>query len=319
MSTICQPSSADYFIPPPDKPWGLVSLDWSVAKNEWAKDGLHNGTIEETSREGCRKIKAVSPSTKCFIYHNMELALESMESQRAVMYDPATAGYFLQYTDGNFNKNGTIYNERGVPGDQYFWDYTNTSAIAYYISSVLESIAGAETDGTFTDDVMGIPQEHAKAPGNMKLSQAQVDAITKATSVASQGLIDAAVASGKYVWAAFGDQDGVSQGPLSTNCATWMAARCNDAYQQRAVTQLLDVNHVNASLAGFLVTRPPHAWIGFGWESDMKNWRSEFLWQVGEPQGGCYRASTNVFTRAWTYGNVTLDCGTFTGTIPTAM
>ena len=33
MSTICQPSSSGYFIPPADQPWGLVSLDWSVAKS----------------------------------------------------------------------------------------------------------------------------------------------------------------------------------------------------------------------------------------------------------------------------------------------
>jgi hypothetical protein len=97
----------------------------SVAKTIWGKNGLHNGTIEATSREGCRLIKAVSPQTKCFIYHNMELALESMESQRAVMYDASKADYFLQYTDGQGNKNGTIYNERQVPGDQFFWDFNN--------------------------------------------------------------------------------------------------------------------------------------------------------------------------------------------------
>ena len=100
-------------------------LPGSVAKSIWGKNGLHNGTIEATSREGCRLIKAASPQTKCFIYHNMELALESMESQRTVMYDASKADYFLQYTDGQGNKNGTIYNERQVPGDQFFWDFNN--------------------------------------------------------------------------------------------------------------------------------------------------------------------------------------------------
>lgn len=118
LSTICQPSSDTFFIPPPDKPWGLVSLDWSVAKSIWSKNGLHNGTIEATSIEGCRRIKSVSPLTKCFIYHNMELALESMESQRLVMYDSSKSNYFLQYTDGAGTRNGTIYNERQTPGDQ---------------------------------------------------------------------------------------------------------------------------------------------------------------------------------------------------------
>jgi hypothetical protein len=38
----------------------------------------------------------------------MELALEWEESQRKAMYDPTKADYFLQYTDGKGNKNGTI-------------------------------------------------------------------------------------------------------------------------------------------------------------------------------------------------------------------
>ena len=52
----------------------------------------------------------------------MELALEWEESQRKVMYDPSKADYFLQYTDGNGHKNGTIYQEDIAPGDQYFWE-----------------------------------------------------------------------------------------------------------------------------------------------------------------------------------------------------
>jgi len=50
----------------------------------------------------------------------MELALEWLESQRAVMHSPETAAYFLQYTDGLGNKNGTIYNEPISFGSQYF-------------------------------------------------------------------------------------------------------------------------------------------------------------------------------------------------------
>jgi hypothetical protein len=41
----------------------------------------------------------------------MELALQALESQRAVMYEPAKADWFLQYTDGRGKKNGTIYGE----------------------------------------------------------------------------------------------------------------------------------------------------------------------------------------------------------------
>jgi len=67
-STICQPSAADYFEMPVEKPWGLVSLDWSVARNIWNKNGPHAATIEAVSREGCRMLKANHSATKCFIY-----------------------------------------------------------------------------------------------------------------------------------------------------------------------------------------------------------------------------------------------------------
>ena len=72
LSTVCQPGGmADYFVPPENQPWGLVSLDWSVANGVWHHANQSESTVEATSIEGCRKIKAVSPSTKCFIYHNM--------------------------------------------------------------------------------------------------------------------------------------------------------------------------------------------------------------------------------------------------------
>ena len=303
---------------PPSQPWGLVSLDWSVAIDIWSKNGLHNGTIEATSREGARMIKAASPNTKVFIYHNMELALESMESQRAVMYDPSKANYFLQYTDGNRNKNGTIYNERSVPGDQFFFDYRVPEAAEYYISSVLASIDYPETDGTFTDDVTGLPAEHASAPGRMKLSPAEVNDIQFATSVANGQLIDRAVAAGKYVWAAFKNQDGVGAGPTAKTCADWMRSRCTASHQTIATTQAFDTAHVNVSIASFLVVRPPIGYLGFGWESDMRNWRPEFLWQVGEPQGLCAEGRPNIFSRAWTYGVASVDCNTFVGIVPTA-
>lgn len=98
-------------------PWGLISLDWSVARSIWygngsnPKPGRNHTNCEEVSTTGCRKLKAAGLAAKCFIYHNMELALEWEESQRKVMYDPSKADYFLQYTDGKGNKNGTIYNE----------------------------------------------------------------------------------------------------------------------------------------------------------------------------------------------------------------
>ena len=278
----------------------------------WSKNGLHNGTIEATSIEGCRLIKANNPKGKCFIYHNMELALESMESQRAVMYDPSKAYLFLQYTDGKGNKNGTVYNERQEPGDQFFWDFREPDTASYCISSVLATTNNPNVDGTFTDDVTGLPAEHGAAPGNMKLSAAEVAAIQVATQDANGVLIAKAIAQGKYVWAAFGDQDGVGSGPTQATCADWMRQRCTADWQLRATTQHIDAGNVNQSIAAFLVVRPPIAFLGNGWESDQRSWRSEFLWNVGAPAPAgsiCSEGPANVFSRTWTYGTVSLDVG----------
>ena len=321
MSTLCQPSSVGYFVMPAEKPWGLVSLDWSVARSIWQKNGNMNGTVEATSTEGCRQLKEVSPNTKCFIYHNMELALEALESQRKVMYDDSKAFYFLQYTDGNGNKNGTIYNEPGGPGAQYFWDYRVPEAAQYYIDSVVNTTMSPFVDGTFTDDII-FPEEHGNCPNNIKMNASDVLDMQYATSVVNGRLIDKAVAAGKYVWAAFGAQDGVGPTPKPSTCATFMRARCDAnaaAYQKTAITQACDSNNINQTLASFLITRPPIGFFGFGWESDMKDWRTEFLWDVGVPSGAlCTEGPSGVFSRPWSYGSVTLDCNKWTAQIPTA-
>jgi hypothetical protein len=136
-------------------------------------------------------------------------------------------------------------------------DFRNPDTRSYYTSSVMSTLTAAYVDGTFTDDVTGLPAEHGSAPGRMGLTAADVADIQRATSVANQQLIDAAVAANKYVWAAFGHQDGVGSGPTPSSCAAWMAPRCTAAYQQLAVTQTFDAAHANASIASFLITRPP--------------------------------------------------------------
>lgn len=41
------------------------------------------------------------------------------------MYDLAKAHWFVQYTDGAGRKNGTVYNEPGGPGDQFFGTFAS--------------------------------------------------------------------------------------------------------------------------------------------------------------------------------------------------
>lgn len=246
----------------------------------------------------------------------MELALQAFESQRAVMYNPATAGYFLQYTNGQGVKNGTIYNENGGPGNQFFWDFRNASAAEYYISSVLNTVSHPAVDGTFTDDVTGLPAEHEMAPVNMNLTAQEVTDIQYATQATNQRLISALVAAGKYNWQAFGAQDGVGGGVSKGNCASYMTQFCQSKYQNVARTVQYDANNSNQSIAGFLITRSPISFLGYGWESDQRDWTSAFLYDAGKPLGLCEQVASGVFSRQWTAGNVTLDCNTWTAVLP---
>ena len=318
LSTVCQPSSDGYFLPPPNQPWGLISLDWSVASSIWQKPNQSESTCEETSIEGCRRIKALFPDTRCFIYHNMELALQAFTTQRTVMYDASKADYFIQYTDGRGTKNGSIYNEPGGPGDQYFWDYRLPEVQDYYVSSVLSTLADDAVDGTFTDDVTGWPEEHDAGPANVNMSDADVQDIKYYTGLASAQVIEAVVAKGKYNWQAFGAQDGVGPGIDNSTCAAFLTQRCTPAFQQQAITYQFDESNALQSIAGFLIVRGPTAYIGYGWESDQRQWNELFLMQVGEPKGQCVETSDGMFVREWTYGNVTLDCTKWQAVVPHA-
>lgn len=282
----------------------------------WKKPDQNQSTVEATSIEGCRQIKAVSPQTRCFIYHNAELALQALESQRAVMYDPTLQNWFLQYTDGNGVKNGTTYNEPGGPGDQFFWDFRLEDPTNYYITSVLGTLADPSVDGTFTDDVTGFPAEHDHGPANIRMNASDVAELQYATQAMHARLVDATVAAGKYNWQAFGAQDGVGPGVEQGDCTAFMRARCGADFQSRAITYAFDSKNKEQSLAGFLVVRPPLAWMGFGWESDQRDWDPIFLTDVGTPLGLCAEAPAGVFTREWTRGNATLDCNAWKATVP---
>lgn len=64
-STVIQPSSNGYFMP--SHPWGLISLDWSVANSIWYTGNKSNTTCEATSRTGCALLKTAGLANKCFI------------------------------------------------------------------------------------------------------------------------------------------------------------------------------------------------------------------------------------------------------------
>lgn len=65
QSTVIQPSSPNYFMP--THPWGLISLDWSVANKIWYTGNTKNTTCEATSITNCRMLKAAGLAHRCFI------------------------------------------------------------------------------------------------------------------------------------------------------------------------------------------------------------------------------------------------------------
>jgi hypothetical protein len=72
----------------------------------------------------------------------------------------------------------------------------------------------------------------------------------------------------------------------------------------------------NETLAAFLVVRPPIAFIGWGWESDDRQWDDRFLMQPGVPVGLCVEASRGVFSREWSNGQAELDCNRWRASLP---
>lgn len=160
----------------------------------------------------------------------------------------------------------------------------------------------------------GLPAEHGEAPVNMRLMPSEVTAIQQATQQASQSLITALIAAGKYNWQAFGAQDGVGPAPSQGNCAAFMRSYCAPAMQSRPMTMQMTAGS-NQTVAAFLIARPPQAWLGWGWESDQRNWLPIFDLDVGTPTALCAEGPAGVFTRTWTKGTAQLDCNAWTATL----
>ena len=293
LSTVIEPGSDDapgYFELNASRPFGLIALDWSVANSIWHHDDQNESTVEATLTENCRRIKLVSPATRCFLYHNLELGLQAFESNRAVMYDPSKAGWFVRV-----NGDGAIYNEPGGPGDQYFFDMRNADASAWYVDAVMKLVADPAVDGVFTDDYEGFPSEHDYAPLNTNTSYEAVAELQYA-SIATHGrLVAALAAAGKGQWQAMGagyqgEYVGGGVPHDAAGCAAFMRPRCAAEWQLRPFMQSFDRGAKNQSIASFLIARGPVAFLGSGWESG-NDVRGERAWRT------CASASADVADR----------------------
>ena len=198
-STAIMPTGPARFEPSPAHKWGLASLDWGVGAANWLRNGAANADCEAVSTANCADAKRNGSIAFCSIYHNIELSLEWLESQRAVMDDAhVAAGWFLRWP------NGSVYNEPttmlGVELRQYFTDWRNADAARYFVGAIVQATLNGAVDGTFTDDREGLPNEHPDVVRNCNLTDAEVAALQFATQSAGQYLATSLALSGKWCW-----------------------------------------------------------------------------------------------------------------------
>ena len=309
------------FTPAPGHHWGMVSLDWQVGEATWLSPNRSASECEAVSAANCARLKAAGSVTRCGIYHNVELALQWIESSRAVMFDPSKADWFLQYTDGRGNKNGTIYDDPRMEGSQYFIDYRNADAASYFVGAIVNTTINLGVDLTFTDDRDGIPVEHPGLPAALNISAEEVAAVQFATQAAGQWLATSLAAAGKTCWDCL-DGDNLGVRPVAgATCAPTMRSLCVPGMQGRSMFMGYSgparAGPLNQSLAAFLVTRPPVAFFGSRWQDD--GWDPLFDLDVGEPTGLCAEGPDGVFSRNWSKGKASLNCNDFTATLDFAM
>ena len=329
-STIQYVSDTQFgYVPPPWFPYGLIVLDWTNAQLLWYNS--YNpllSTSEGTNYEILHAIQALFPGVRVFMYQNIYSALMIKESNRKLMLDPAMSGYFVQYQNDPDGTDTGEFDETDYNGlTEYTWDYRNASAKTAFVQMTLDCLVDNNIDGVYTDSFMNRPN----APAGVNLTTSDLNDIEYCMGLATQASIDTLAQDEKYNLIAFGYSlnvgPGIIQGATKTglsypyqyqvedNCFSFMEERCAE---MSTTTMLFNSSIANQSVAAFLITRGPNSYLGYPWENFnyFPKWDPIFLLDVGEPTGDCVEISNGLWSRAWTYGDVTLDCNTFHASIP---
>lgn len=322
----------------PARQWGYATLDWNCGTEHWIRPDAKDIYCEATMQKNCLELKQAGKVSKCGIYHNMELALEWLESQRAVMdQEHVDAGWFLRFPNGSVY---TTYTQaRGPPphrpviGPQmreYYIDWRNPEAAAYFVDAIVNTTMAPGVDATFTDDSWGLPAEHPTVPGMLNMTKEEVKRLQFATEAAEQYLVTKLAVQGKFCFDCVGgvvspltDNWGRNQRPPprdSQGCTAWFRHYCKPEMQGRGMFMSWDTFNVTGtrkqSVAAFLVARPPYAYIGGYDVRGDEDWNPLFGLDVGEPTSLCYEPTPGVFRRNWTKGVAELDCNTYAASLP---
>jgi len=309
-STFMQPCNhSGYFDPSFAAKYGLVSFDWNNAKDLWIAYPRDQRKCEEMLVEQAKMVKELNPATRIFVYRNLELSLEWLSSERAIMYNNATVDWFLRW------KNGSIYQIDILAGDEFFWNFSNGNAVDYFIETVSlgsNGLGSKWVDGVFTDDSDGTFQEHKQAVKDLKLSHEEIDALEDANNQMYDKLIARLVEAGGYNYQAFhsGDSAEVILEEPGVNCTQWMRRWCAEDHDIPMLVEQPVSRLTNSTIAGFLIARGPHWWIGSSWHGCKKPERPKLLdvLDVGVPLSGCQEQSDGYFERVYEKGNAALDC-----------
>jgi hypothetical protein len=316
-------NSYSYWLPPTYQPWGAVALHWSNAQPYWIHGTSATSTCEGASYANANALKAQWPETRVYMYQNLRSPFLSKESNRVIMQNPTMQDYFIQYETGG-QPDGQVYEYAdGFLGTEYYWNWINSSAGAQFALSTVDAILENGMDGVFLD---GITTQDAFSSAGM--TSAQTYSLLYCMQDSEAQIQDLLVEEGVYAFNAFGYDKAVgpgiqATGPTQTaansevyyNCSYFMQVYCSS---MSITTMLFSPQSPNQSVAAFLLGRGPNSYIGYPWEGidAWGAWNSLFLLQVGKPQGGCTQVSSGVYSRAWTYGAVTLNCNTWQAVIP---
>ena len=76
--------------------FGIISYDWSNAKEQWA--AAKPMDCEERLLQQAQMTKSLSPKSKVFVYRNVVKALPWFTAVREKILDPAYSGWFVRFS-----------------------------------------------------------------------------------------------------------------------------------------------------------------------------------------------------------------------------
>ena len=223
--------------------WGLLSIDHTCNRGGepgptnrgWNRLGPARATCEATSAANCLALKQAGLVTRCGIYHNLELSLQWLESQRAVMDEAhVAAGWFLR-----FPGNGSVFHHDIPEGKQWVIDWRNPQAAQYFVRSIVNATMQPGVDVTFTDDREGVPCEQPEVQPGLNMSNESLADLQFATQEGGQYLATVLAEHNRTCWDCIGGTEGEHNlpGPPSdaAQCTAYMRSLCAPSMQGRGM------------------------------------------------------------------------------------